>query len=68
MNQQPLPTPIPAPVLRSTPLTALGITLAVTLAGCSDPPATDAVAEVSEVAGRAAVEPASTASVTPAEL
>lgn len=68
MNQQPLPTPIPAPVLRSTPLAALGLTLAVTLAGCSDPAATDAVAEVSEVAGRAAVEPATTASVTPAEL
>lgn len=65
MNQQPLPTPIPAPIRCSAPLAALGLTLAVTLAGCSDPPATDATAEVAEVA---AVEPSTTASVTPAEL
>jgi len=65
MNRLPLPTPIPAPIRRFTPLICLIAALTLTFVGCSDPPATD---EAAEVARRAAVQQSTTVSVTPEEL
>ena len=65
MNQQPLPTLVPAQGRRAMPLTALLTALPAPLAGCSDPPATD---EAAEVARRAAVQQSTTVSLTPEEL